>query len=126
VELKLGIRPLPPRPPAETRTAPVPPPKTAPMPSVTQIEQLRKKAMEVWSPPVDIDDDQDFQFLEEDPEPAPGGWAKSEYNPSKLVELFHPLRLKKRVRVAGVRIPREWKRQRRGLGNARGRQVSGA
>jgi hypothetical protein len=93
VERTLGIRPPPPRPPVETR--PSPPSKLAPMPSVTQIEQLRKNAVEVWSPPVDVGDDQDFQFPEQDPEPAPAGWAKSEHDPNKLVDLFKPLRLRK-------------------------------
>ncbi|MDY0165097.1 MAG: PDZ domain-containing protein [Thermoguttaceae bacterium] len=80
--------------PPPGKTHPAPPSEPAPMPSVTQIEQLRKRAVEVWSPPVDVDD-QDFQFPEQDPEPAPAGWAKSEHDPNRLVDLFKPLRLRK-------------------------------
>jgi len=87
-------KPSPP-PPAEIRPAPTSPPQLALMPSVSEIDQLRRKAVEVWSPPVDIGDDQDFQFSDEDPEPVPAGWVKSEHDPTKIVDLFRPLRLKK-------------------------------
>ncbi len=82
-------------PPVETRPAPATPSPPTPMPSVAEINQLRKKAGEVWNPPVDVGDDQDFQFPDEDSEPAPAGWAKSEHDPNKLVDLFKPLRLRK-------------------------------
>jgi hypothetical protein len=75
------------RPPA----APGHPETPAAMLNAQAIAELRRQAMEIWTPPME---QHPGDFFAEETKPLKSGWMKSEYDPGKVVELFKPLRLK--------------------------------
>ncbi len=61
------------------------------IPSAQVIAELRRRAMEVWTPPQEIDPG---DFSAEETKPMQTGWMKSEHDPGKVVDIFTSLRLK--------------------------------